>query len=336
VRGRAALHPAVRVALPVVAALAPGAAAAQAPTAPPAAPATAPATAPPATAPVAAAPAVVVVRAARLLDGIGDRPRTGQAVLVRGERIAAVGPADSVAAAAGPGARVVDLGDATLMPGLIDAHTHVLLQGDITAAEYDAQILRESIPYRAIRATVAARRALEQGFTTIRDLETEGAMYADVDVKTAIDNGVVPGPRMFVATRAFAPTGMYGPSGYSWELDLPRGVQIVDGPDAIRRAVREQVAHGADWIKVYVDRRYTLASDGRLRSMLNYTDEELRVFVDEARRLGRRTAAHAMAWDGIDAALRAGFTSIEHGVGMTDDLAERMVRQGTYWCPPST
>jgi imidazolonepropionase-like amidohydrolase len=274
------------------------------------------------------------VRAARLLDGLTDRVRTGQAVLVRGERIAAVGPADSVLAAAGPGVRVVDLGDATLVPGLVDAHTHVLLQGDITAAEYDDQLLKESIPYRAIRATAAARRALDQGFTTIRDLETEGAMYADVDVKTAIERGVVPGPRMFVATRAFAPTGMYGPSGYSWELGgLPRGVQIVDGADAIRRAVREQVANGADWIKVYTDRRYSLGADGRLRSMVNYTDEELRAFVDEARRLGRRTAAHAMAWDGIDAALRAGFTSIEHGVGMTDDLLDRMARQGTYWCP---
>ena len=275
----------------------------------------------------------VVVRAARLLDGLTDRVRTGQAVLVRGERIAAVGPVDSITAAAGPGARVIDLGDATLMPGLIDAHTHVLLQGDVTAADYDAQVLGESIPYRTIRATVAARRALEQGFTTIRDLETEGAMYADVDVKTAINRGVIPGPRMFVATRAFAPTGMYGPSGYSWEIALPKGVQIVDGVDNIRRAVREQVANGADWIKVYADRRYYLAPDGRLRSMPNYTDEEMKAFADEARRLGKKTAAHAMGWDGIDLALRAGFNTIEHGVGMTDDLLDRLVRQNAYWCP---
>ncbi len=283
---------------------------------------------------VAMAVRPVVVRAARLLDGLTDRVRTGQAVLVRGDRIAAVGPADSVLAAAGPGARVMDLGDATLMPGLIDAHTHVLLQGDVTAADYDAQVLGESIPYRTIRATVAARRALEQGFTTIRDLETEGAMYADVDVKTAINRGIIPGPRMFVATRAFAPTGMYGPSGYSWEITtLPKGVQIVDGVDNIRRAVREQVANGADWIKVYADRRYYLAEDGRLRSMPNYTDEEMKAFADEARRLGKRTAAHAMGYDGIDAALKAGFTTVEHGAGMTDDLLDRVVRQGTYWCP---
>lgn len=281
--------------------------------------------------PLAARP--VVVRAARLLDGLTDRVRVGQAVLVRGDRIAAVGPADSITAAAGPGARILDLGDVTLMPGLIDAHTHVLLQGDVTAEDYDAQILKESIPYRTIRATVAARRALDQGFTTIRDLETEGAMYADVDVKTAINRGVIPGPRMFVATRAFAPTGMYGPSGYSWEIGLPKGVQIVDGVDNIRHAVREQVANGADWIKVYADRRYYLAPDGRLRSMPNYTDEEMKAFADEARRLGKRTAAHAMGWDGIDAALRAGFTTVEHGAGMTDDLLDRMVRQGTYWCP---
>ena len=294
------------------------------------APGTAPPTGP-GRVPLAVRP--VVVRAARLLDGLTNRVRTGQAVLVRGERIAAVGPADSIAAAAGPGARVIDLGDATLMPGLVDAHTHVLLQGDVTAEDYDAQVLKESIPYRTIRATMAARRALDQGFTTIRDLETEGAMYADVDVKTAIARGIIPGPRMFVATRAFAPTGMYGPSGYSWEIALPKGVQIVDGVDNIRHAVREQVANGADWIKVYADRRYFLAADGRLRSMPNYTDEEMKAFADEARRLGKRTAAHAMGYDGIASALRAGFTSIEHGAGMTDDLLDRMVQQGTYWCP---
>ena len=171
------------------------------------------------------------------------------------------------------------------------------------------------------------------GFTTMRDLETEGAMYADVDVKTAINRGVIPGPRLLVATRAMAPTGMYPLRGYSWELKVPEGVQIVDGPDNIRKAVREQVKYGADWIKFYADREYYYADDGRLRSWVNFTDEEMKAIVDEAHRLGRRVAAHAIGWDGIDAALRAGANSIEHGIGLTEDLMDRMVEQDVYWCP---
>jgi imidazolonepropionase-like amidohydrolase len=159
----------------------------------------------------------------------------------------------------------------------------------------------------------------------MRDLETEGAMHADVDVKTAIERGIIPGPRMFVATRAFSGTGMHPLSGYSWELKVPEGVQIVDGADNIRHAVREQVKYGADWIKVYADRRYYLTPEGKLKSWANYTDEEFKAFVDEAHRLGRKTAAHAIGWDGIDAALRAGFDTIEHGDGLTPELIDRML-----------
>jgi imidazolonepropionase-like amidohydrolase len=279
-------------------------------------------------------PRATVIRAAHLIDGRSDARRSGGVgVVVEGERIAFVGTPDEAARRAPAGARTIDLGGATLLPGLIDGHTHVLLQGDITAEEYDAQLLKESIPYRAIRASMSARAALMSGFTAMRDLETEGAMYADVDVKRAIEQGVIPGPRMFVATRAMAPTGMYPLSGYSWELRVPEGVQIVDGPDGVRRAVREQVKYGADWIKFYADRRYYFAPDGRLRSAVNFTDEEMKALVDEAHRLGRRVAAHAMGWDGIDAALRVGVNTIEHGYGMTDDLMDRMVKQGVYWCP---
>ncbi len=274
----------------------------------------------------------VVIRAGRLIDGLADTPRNDQAIVVEGDRIIAVGPYAEVAGRAEGGDRI-DLSGMTVLPGLIDNHTHVLLQGDITAADYDEQLLKESIPYRTIRATAAARTALLNGFTTIRDLETEGAMYADVDVKTAIGRGIVPGPRMFVATRAFSATGMYPLLGYSWELRMPEGVQIVDGPDEIRKAVREQVKYGADWIKVYADRRYYVAKDGRLRSWVNFTDEEFKTFVDEAHRLGRKVAAHAVAWDGIDAALRAGVNTIEHGDGLTPDLIDRMVKQRVYWCP---
>ncbi|MFQ5704448.1 MAG: amidohydrolase family protein [Gemmatimonadales bacterium] len=278
-------------------------------------------------------PEAYVVRAAHLIDGRSDTVRNDVAVLVQHERIVAIGTPVEISRRAPRTARTLDLGGATLLPGLIDAHTHLLLQGDITAADYDEQLLKESIPYRAIRATAAARTALMGGFTTMRDLETEGAMYADVDVKTAIDRGVIPGPRLFVATRAMAPTGMYPLRGYSWELKVPEGVQIVDGVDNIRRAVREQVKYGADWIKFYADRQYYYAEDGRLKSWVNFTDEEMRALVDEAHRLGRKVAAHAIGWDGIDAALRAGVNSIEHGVGLTADLMDRMVEQNVYWCP---
>jgi imidazolonepropionase-like amidohydrolase len=274
-----------------------------------------------------------VILAAHLIDGKSDRVLNDVAVVVQGDRIVAVGRQSEVASRTPSGAQTIDLGAATLLPGLIDNHTHVLLQGDITSADYDEQLLKESTPYRAIRATAAVRLALMNGFTTIRDLETEGAMYADVDVKMAIARGVIPGPRMFVSTRAMAPTGMYPLLGYSWELKLPEGVQIVDGPEDIRKAVREEVKYGADWIKFYADRRYYVGPDGRLRSWVNFTDEELKMLVSEAHRLGRKVAAHAMGWDGIDAALRAGVNTIEHGYGLTDDLLDRMVAQKVYWCP---
>lgn len=280
-----------------------------------------------------APPRAFVIRAAHLIDGRSDQVRENIDVLVEGERITAVGPRGEIAARIPASAQIVDLGGATVLPGLIDNHTHVLLQGDITAADYDEQLLKESIPYRAIRATAAVRTALMNGFTAIRDLETEGAMYADVDVKTAIARGVIPGPRMFVSTRALSTTGTYPLIGYSWELQMPEGVQIVDGPEDVRKAVREEAKYGADWIKFYADRRYFVAPDGRLRSWLNFTDEELKMLVSEAHRLGKKVAAHAIGWDGIDAALRAGVNSIEHGDGLTDDLLDRMVAQKVYWCP---
>jgi imidazolonepropionase-like amidohydrolase len=275
---------------------------------------------------------LVLIKAGRLVDVRAGRVVDNQGILIEGERIKAVGPFAKVQKGAGPSARVLDLSGATVLPGLADCHTHILLQGDITSADYDEQLLKESIPYRTIRATVAARTALMNGFTAMRDLETEGAMYADVDVKQAINRGVIPGPRLFVSTRAFSATGMYPLLGYSWELKMPEGVQIVDGADNIRRAVREQVKYGADWIKFYADRRYYL-KDGALHSWVNFTDEEMKAMVDEAHRLGRRVAAHAMGWDGIDASLKAGVDSIEHGYGLDEGLMDRMVRQAVYWCP---
>src|SRR5258707_4349690 len=273
----------------------------------------------------------VAIRAGHLIDGKSDKPLENAMIVIEGDKIISVAAGGSAPA----GVEVIDLSKATVLPGFIDTHTHVLLQGDITAEEYDAQLLKESIPYRAILAARNAQIALSHGFTAIRDLETEGAMYADVDVKTAIARGVIPGPRMFVATRSLAPTGTYPLTGYSWELRMPEGVQIADGPEGLRKAVREQVKYGADWIKFYADRKYYKSNDPHrpLRSWVNYTPEEAKAIVDEAHRLGRKVAAHAMGWDGIDSALKAGADSIEHGDGLTDDLIDRVVRQGVYWCP---
>jgi imidazolonepropionase-like amidohydrolase len=269
------------------------------------------------------------IRAGKLIDGKSDKVIENALILIENDKIVSVAAGGTSPA----GVELIDLSKATVLPGFIDTHTHVLLQGDITAEEYDAQLLKESIPYRAILAARNAQIALSHGFTTIRDLETEGAMYADVDVKTAIANGEVPGPRMQVATRAMTPTGMYPLLGYSWELKVPTGAQYVDGVDGARRAVREQVMYGADWIKYYSDRRYHFEADGVLHSMVNFTDEEAKTIVDEAHRLGKKVAAHAIGSDGIAAALRAGVDTIEHGDGLTDALMDEMAKKGVYWVP---
>jgi len=284
-----------------------------------------------ATSPALAQP--TLIKAAHLLDGVSDHPRDGVAVLVDGDRIVAVAPAAQLAAQH-PDAKVIDLGPATLLPGLIDAHTHVFLHDDIGPGVYDATLLKESAAYRAIEAAANARTALGYGFTALRDLETEGARYADVDLKIAIARGVTPGPRLFVATRALAPTGMYPLRGYNWELTLPIGVQTIDGAEQARKAVREEIGFGADWIKIYADHGvYEGKPDRPVRSVVNFTPAEAAAIVDEAHRLGVKVSAHANGWDGIDAALRAGVDSIEHGQGITDDLAARMVTQRVTWCP---
>src|SRR6266446_1863301 len=272
------------------------------------------------------------IRAGKLIDGRGKKPLENPLIQVEGDKIISV----TAGGSAPSGMEVVDLANATVLPGFIDVHTHLLLQGDVTAEEYDAQLLKESIPYRAILAARNAQIALSHGFTAMRDLETEGAMYADVDVKKAIASGEVPGPRMQVATRAMTPTGMYPLLDYSWELKMPTGVQYVDGVDGARKAVREQVMYGADWIKYYSDGRVRFDADGRLHSRVIFTDEEARAIVDESHRLGKKVAAHAIGSDGIAAALRAGVDTIEHGDGLTDELMDEIVRKGVYWVPTIT
>ena len=276
-----------------------------------------------------APPKFVAIRAGQLIDGKSDKPLSNVLIVIEDDKIVSVTPGGAPPA----GVEIIDLSKATVLPGFIDVHTHVLLNGDITAEDYDKQLLKDSIPYRAILGARNARIALENGFTTIRDLETEGAMYADVDVKKAIRNGEVPGPRMQVATRALTPTGLYGPLGYSWELNIPQGVQYADGVDGVRKAVREQIMYGADWIKYYSDRGYHFEADDVLHSMVNFTDEEAKAIVDEAHRLNRKVAAHAIGSDGIAAALRAGVDTIEHGDGLTESLMDEMVKKGTVWVP---
>ena len=280
--------------------------------------------------PIFAADKVIAIRAARLIDGRGGNVVSPAVVVVRGNRI------ESVGGAVPAGAETIDLGDVTLVPGLIDAHVHTLLQGDITAQDYDEQIFHESLAYRALRGSRAVKIGLEHGFTTMRDLETEGAMYTDVDLKRAINNGIIPGPRMYVSTRALSVTGGYGPSGYQPEIVYPRGVQIVDGIEAARKAVREQISNGADWIKVYADRSYFVQKDGTLSSIPTFTPDEMKAIVDEAHRLRHKVAAHAMARPGIENALNAGVDSIEHGIAIPDDLIDFMATHGVYYCPTLT
>jgi len=282
-----------------------------------------------ATTALGAEPRRIAVKAARVIDGRGNVVAPG-VVVVRGNKI------ESVGTAAPADAQVIDLGDSTILPGLIDAHVHTLLQGDITAADYDEQLFRESLPYRALRATKALRIALSHGFTTVRDLETEGAMYTDVDLKKAVNAGIIAGPRMVVSTRAMSVTGGYGPSGYAPDVTYPMGVQIVDGVENGRKAVREQIAHGADWIKVYADRSYFVDKDGTLSSIPTFTLEEMKAIVDEAHRLRHKVAAHAMARPGISNALNAGVDSIEHGISIPKDLLDMMVAKGVYLCPTLT
>jgi imidazolonepropionase-like amidohydrolase len=276
--------------------------------------------------------AVTVIRAGTLLDGRSDQPRHDQVIVVRGRQIEAVGDAASTRAPAG--ATLIDLSASTVLPGLVDSHTHVFLQGeDPKEGGYDAQLLMAPLALRAVRAAVSARRALEQGFTTIRDVETEGAGYGDVGIKEAIEKGYIPGPRMLVVTRAISTTGGYPLEGYAPEVDVPKGAQIVDGPVEARKAAREQLDHGADWIKVYMTHRSWVDAKGGLVSQPTLTVEELKAIVDEAHGWQRKVACHAYGGEGLHRALDGGCDSIEHGLDLDDAAVAQMVRQGTWYCP---
>ncbi len=279
-----------------------------------------------------ASPKVAVIRAGTLIDGKSHQPKRDQVIVIRGNVIESV--SDSGAAKIPAGTSVIDLSKSTVLPGLIDSHTHIFLQAEDPAqGGYDANILNAPLALRAARATVAARRALEQGFTTLRDVETEGAGYGDVGIKMAIEAGYIPGPRLFVSTRAISTTGGYPLEGYAPELDMPKGVQIVDGPVEARKAAREQLDHGADWIKVYMTHRSWVGKNGELVSQPTLTVEELKAIVDETHGWGKKVACHAYSGIGLHRALDGGCDSIEHGLDLDDAAIAQMLKQGTWYVP---
>ena len=272
------------------------------------------------------------VKCGNLLDVRTGQMLSNKIILIKGNKIESVSDA---ALFTQKSDTLIDLSNYYVLPGLIDCHTHVLLQGDITSEDYDVQILKESIPYRTIRATKSCAQALMNGFTTIRDLGTEGAGYADVDLKKAINKGLIPGPRMFVSTLAINTTGHYPMSEkeYAWELKMPKGLKEITGADEARRAVREQIAHGADWIKIYADRAYQKQTDGSYRSIPNFTKEEIEAIGDETIKSRKKLAAHAVTPDGVIYAINAGAKSIEHGFGMNDACLQLMSQKNVFWCP---
>ena len=267
-----------------------------------------------------------VIKAGRLIDGQNDQVRQNVIIIVQGNKIAAL----DEKAAIPKDAVILDLSDKTVLPGFIDAHTHIMFDG---AEDYGADLYKNSTPFRTIRAVANVRKALWNGFTALRDVESEGAMYADADVKKAIDMDIIPGPRLWVSTRGLNTLGRYMPFDYSWELDLPKGAQMVTGIDECLKGVREQVAKGADWIKIYVDWPFYIDNDGGISGLTNFTEEELAVMVKEAHRLKRKVAGHAISREGIKAALDAGIDSIEHGCGFDEALIDQAKLQGAYWCP---
>ena len=268
-----------------------------------------------------------LVRAGRLFDGKSNKLVSNQTILIKGDRIVEVGSGERINIP--QGAEVLDLSQATVLPGLIDAHTHVFGNGP----DLEAQILRDSYQYRTLTALANAQKDLMVGFTTLRDLKTLGAMYSDVDLRNAIDRGIVPGPRMQVSTRGIQTTGGFLMNGYSSDVPVPMALQVVDSPWAAREAVREQVAHGTDWIKLYAAYEFSFTPDGKMVIPPTFTAEEVNAIVDEAHKKGHRVSCHAFGGEGLRNCINAGVESIEHGVDLDDSEIKLMIQKGIYLVP---
>jgi imidazolonepropionase-like amidohydrolase len=268
----------------------------------------------------------IAVRAGKLFDG-SNQLATNMVVLIHADRISQVGTAETVKIPAG--AEIVDLSRAAVLPGLIDAHTHVFGNGP----DFETQILRDSYQYRTLVALSNAQKDLMAGFTTLRDLKTLGAMYSDVDLRNAIDRGVVQGPRMQVATRGIQSTGGFIMRGYSTDVPLPSALEVVDSPWAGRQAVRDQVAHGADLIKIYAAYDFYFTPAGKMVVPPTFTAEEVNAIVDEAHAKGRKVSCHAFGGQGLKNCLNAGVDSIEHGVDLDDADIKMMAQKGIYLVP---
>src|SRR6266498_647554 len=268
---------------------------------------------------------VYLLKPAHVFDGESAQLHEDWLVLVRGEKIQAVGRADDIKALAD--AKVIDLPGMTLMPGLIDAHSHVLLH-PYSETVWNDQVAREALSLRVARATNHLRNTLLAGFTTIRDLGTEGAGYADVGLKQSVQQGIIPGPRMIVTTRAIVATGSYGPKGFSLEWRVPQGAEEADG-DSLVRVVRDQIGHGADWIKVYADYRW----GARGEAAPTFSIQELTTIVETARSSGRPVVAHASTPEGMRRSVLGGVETIEHGDGSTPEIFKLMAQKNVALCP---
>jgi len=268
---------------------------------------------------------VYLLKPAHVFDGESTQLHDNWTVLVRGEKIEAAGPTNSITAPAG--AKVIDLPGLTLMPGLIEAHSHVLLH-PYTETVWNDQVARESLSLRVARATNHLRNTLQAGFTTIRDLGTEGAAYADVGLKQAVEQGIIPGPRMIVVTKAIVATGSYGPKGYASEWTVPQGAEEADGIDSLTRVVRDQIGHGADWIKIYADYRW-----GKSGAAPTFSLDELKLVVETAKSANVPVAAHATTAEGMRRAALAGVETIEHGDGGTPEVFRLMKEHNVALCP---
>ena len=275
--------------------------------------------------PAPAPETVYLLKPARVFDGESAQLHDNWAILVRGEKIEAVGPTSTINAPAN--AKVIELAGLTLMPGLIEAHSHVLLH-PYSETVWNDQVARESLSLRVARATNHLRNTLQAGFTTVRDLGTEGAGYADVGLKQAVEQGIIPGPRMIVTTRAIVATGSYGPKGFASEWRVPQGAEEADGVDSLTRVVRDQIGHGADWIKVYADYRW-----GTQGAAPTFSLDELKLVVETAKSANVPVAAHATTAEGMRRATLAGVETIEHGDGGTAEVFRLMKEHNVALCP---